>query len=117
MSIISTMDKVDTAKYRINSHRSIAMDFGSLTVLDVHFSDRGTYSCNASNDIAFVTVEADLTVYGELCTHFTITISLYIMYEEVSCNDLCSILCMKSMEAEKGDLSMSLTLLLSSTLL
>ena len=66
MPIISTTDIVDTAKYRINRDRSSTMDFGSLTVLDVHFSDRGTYSCNASNVIAFVTVEADLTVYGEL---------------------------------------------------
>ena len=65
MLIISTMDKVDTAKYRINRDRSSAMDFGSLTVLDVRFSDCGIYSCNVSNSIGSVTAEADLTVHGE----------------------------------------------------
>ena len=64
MLIISTTDMMDTAKYRIN--RGSAMDFGSLTVLDVRFSDRGTYSCNASNNIGSVTAEANLTVQGEL---------------------------------------------------
>ena len=65
MPIISTTDMVDTAKYRINRDRSSVMDFGSLTVLDVRFNDRGTYSCIASNSIGSVTAEANLTVHGE----------------------------------------------------
>ena len=69
MPIISTMDTEDTAKYRINRDRGSGMDFGSLTVLDVRFSDHGTYRCNASNSIGFVTREADLMVHGELYTY------------------------------------------------
>ena len=68
MIIISTTD-MDTAKYRINRDRSSAMDFGSLTVLDVRFSDRGIYSCTAGNSIGSVTAEADLTVYGGYYMH------------------------------------------------
>ena len=55
---------MNTTKYRINRERS-TMDFGSLTVLNVRFSDRGTYRCNASNDVGSVTASADLTVHGK----------------------------------------------------
>ena len=70
MLIISTTDGVDTqsSKYRINLDRGSAMDFGSLTVLDVRLSDCGTYSCNASNSIGSITAEADLTVHGKYFT-------------------------------------------------
>ena len=65
-SIISTTDMMNTSKYGINQQRnSSGTYFGALTVFDVRFSDRGTYSCNASNDIGSETNDADLTVHGE----------------------------------------------------
>ena len=55
----------DTTKYSINRERDNDRSFGSLTVYDVRFSDRGTYTCNVSNSIGSVSSAADLTVHGE----------------------------------------------------
>ena len=66
-SIISTVDNVnDSTKYSINRDRDEERSFGSLTIYDVRFRDRGTYACNASNSIGSVTSAAYLTVHGEL---------------------------------------------------
>ena len=58
---------MDTDKYRINRANGTS-NFGTLTVVNVNFEDRGTYSCNASNEIGFVGASTTLTVHGKLYT-------------------------------------------------
>ena len=65
--IISTSDAGDTSKYQI-IHDSGSDRFGELTVLDVQFSDRGSYNCTAENIIGSETREASLTVHGKSTT-------------------------------------------------
>ena len=43
----------------------LVVGFGELTILDVQFSDRGTYTCTVENIIGFLTREANLTVHGK----------------------------------------------------
>ena len=64
VDIISTSDANDTSKYQII--RDSGSDrFGELTVLDVQFSDRGSYNCTAENIIGSETRGANLTVHGK----------------------------------------------------
>ena len=68
MDIISTSDANDTSKYQI-IRDSGSNRFGELTVLDVQFSDRGTYNCTAENSVGSETSGAILTVHGKI-TYF-----------------------------------------------
>ena len=65
--VLSTNDTADTAKYSINRDRSIPLQFGSLTVSNVQYSDRGVYQCSAISDAGNASASAtlDLTVCGE----------------------------------------------------
>ena len=63
--ILSTSDTSDTAKYVINRDRSPPQQFGSLTVSNVQYEDRGLYQCTAVNNLGSVSVSATLTVHGE----------------------------------------------------
>ena len=64
VDIISTSDAENTLKYQII--RNISNDwFGDLIVLNVQFSDRGTYNCTAENIIGSETRGAILTVHGK----------------------------------------------------
>ena len=64
-SIITTNDTADTVKYSINRDRSVPLQFGSLTVSNVQYSDRGVYQCTAVNYVGSVSASATLTVHGE----------------------------------------------------
>ena len=68
VDIISTSDANDTSKYQI-IRDSGSNRFGELTVLDVQFSDTGTYNCTAENSVGSKTRGANLTVHGK-STHF-----------------------------------------------
>ena len=63
VDIISTTDASDSLKYmlvlELGNNR-----FGELTVLDVQFSDRGTYTCTAENSVGSETRAANLTIHG-----------------------------------------------------
>ena len=63
--VLSTNDTADTAQYSINRDRSIPLQFGSLTVSNVQYSDRGVYQCIAISDAANASASATLTVHGE----------------------------------------------------
>ena len=62
--VISTVDGMNSSKYQINSANG-TMGFGTLTVADVRYEDRGTYACNATNDIGSDFANATLTVHGK----------------------------------------------------
>ena len=64
MDIISTSDANDTSNYQI-IRDSGSNRFGELTVLDVQFSDTGTYNCTAENSVGSETSGAILTVHGK----------------------------------------------------
>ena len=64
MLIISTEYEVELTKYLINHENGIS-SFGTLTVLNVNFDDRGTYSGNASNAIGYVNANTTLTIHGK----------------------------------------------------
>ena len=64
LSIISTAGS-DTDKYQIKQMRGIGAGFGELTVLDVQYEDRGSYTCIAMNSIGTDVSDANLTVHGE----------------------------------------------------
>ena len=66
MNIISTSDAGETmsSKYLI-IRDSGSNRFGELTILDVQFSDRGSYYCTAENIIGSETRGAILTVHGK----------------------------------------------------
>ena len=55
----------DTDKYQIKRMRGIGAGFGELTVLNVQYEDRGTYTCTAMNTIGDDVSDANLTVHGE----------------------------------------------------
>jgi len=63
VSIIDTTSP-DTDKYQIRQMRGIRAGFGELTVLNVQYEDRGTYTCTAMNIIGSDTSDANLTVHG-----------------------------------------------------
>ena len=65
---------MDTTKYRINRANGL-VTFGMLTVVNVNFDDRGTYSCNVSNEIGFAVASATLTVHGKLIVYDTLLCS------------------------------------------
>ena len=67
LPIISTADGEDTEKHSVNRNRDPRNGFGVLTVIDVQYEDRGTYSCMAVNDIGEDMAAANLTVHGEFC--------------------------------------------------
>ena len=66
-STVSIVDTTlpDTAKYQIKRVRGTGTGFGELTILDVHYEDRGTYTCIAMNIIGSDMSDANLTVHGE----------------------------------------------------
>ena len=66
--ILGTNDTLDTAKYSINRDRSIPLQFGSLTVSNVQYSDRGVYQCIVINSVGSASASATLTVHGEWST-------------------------------------------------
>ena len=68
MYLLGTNDTSDTAKYSINRDRSIPLQFGSLTVNNVQYSDRGVYQCIAIISVGSVSASATLTVHGEWST-------------------------------------------------
>ena len=61
--VISTMDGMNTTKYLINTVNG-TVNFGTLTVTDVRYEDRGVYTCNATNEIGSDLANATLTVHG-----------------------------------------------------
>ena len=63
--IISTLGPNTTERYSINTNRGVIAGFGELTISDVRYDDRGTYSCSARNIIGNVSRNATLTVHGE----------------------------------------------------
>ena len=63
--IISTMDNMDTTDYQINRDMNNTDCFGTLTVTDVRYMDRGVYTCNATNEIGSDLANATLTVHGK----------------------------------------------------
>ena len=60
--VIGTNASEDTDKYSIVRDRGEM--FGSLTISDVQYEDRGTYKCTAYNTIGSVSASAVLTVHG-----------------------------------------------------
>ena len=62
--IIQTQDSNDSTKYSINRETGTTR-FGTLTIVNVTFGDRGTYRCNASNEIGYTEASANLTVQGD----------------------------------------------------
>ena len=54
----------DTDNYLIKRTRGIGAGFGELTVLNVQYEDRGTYTCTAMNIIGDDVSDANLTVHG-----------------------------------------------------
>jgi hypothetical protein len=62
--IISTMDSMNTTKYQINTTNGTVY-FGTLTINDVSYVDRGVYTCNATNNIGSDLANATLTVHGK----------------------------------------------------
>ena len=77
--VLSTNDTADTAKYSINRDRSIPLQFGSLTVSNVQYSDRGVYQCIAISDAGNASASATLTVHGEQ-NLFVMTARLYFLH-------------------------------------
>ncbi len=68
LEIIST-DSNDTEKYSVERGREDRGEFGQLTVMNVRYGDRGTYSCAAQNPQGSRTANATLTVHGMLHVH------------------------------------------------
>ena len=62
--IISTTES-DTDKYQVKRMRGTGARFGVLTILDVQYEDRGTYTCTAINSVGSDISNANLTVHGE----------------------------------------------------
>lgn len=62
--IISTRDGMNTTEYQINNNVN-GTNFGTLTVSNVRYADRGVYTCNATNDIGSDLANATLTVHGK----------------------------------------------------
>ena len=58
-----SMVSSNNSKYSIVSDRT-ARNFGELTVRNVVYEDRGTYSCTAANFNGDESAEANLTVHG-----------------------------------------------------
>ena len=63
--LLSTNNVSDTGKYSINRDTSSQHFYGSLTVHNVQYGDRGTYNCTAMNYVGSVSATATLTVHGE----------------------------------------------------
>ena len=63
--IIQTQGSGNSSKYRIN-RESGTTRFGTLTIVNATFGDRGTYRCNASNEIGYAEASANLIVQGNM---------------------------------------------------
>ncbi len=61
LSNIITTSSMSTSKYRILAQ---GMNFGQLTVLNVVYKDRGTYTCTATNTVGSAVDSGSLTVQG-----------------------------------------------------
>ena len=72
--ITQTQDSGNSSKYSINREPR-ATKFGALTIVDATFEDRGTYSCNTSNDIGYTVASANLTIQGETILHAPVNIA------------------------------------------
>ena len=62
IEIIHTQDGGNSSKYSINHESGTTI----LTIVNATFEDRGTYSCNASNEVGQAEASANLTVQGNL---------------------------------------------------
>jgi len=76
----STASIIDTTlpdmdKYQIKRMREIGAGFGELTVLNVQYEDRGTYTCTAMNIIGSDMSDANLTVHGESPSIVSLTLT------------------------------------------
>ena len=62
---IVNINSTNTSKYLIQLDISRS-DYGQLTVLDINYEDRGTYTCTADNYVGRVSDDGILTVQGIL---------------------------------------------------
>ena len=62
-NVIGSTFKNMSSKYIIASDRA-ASNFGQLTVTEVDYEDRGTYTCTAVNSVGQESASAQLTVHG-----------------------------------------------------
>ena len=62
---IVNINSTNTSKYLIQLDISRS-DYGQLTVLDINYEDRGTYTCTAVNSVGQVSDDGILTVQGIL---------------------------------------------------
>ena len=62
---IINISSANTSKYLIQFDTSRS-DYGQLTVLNINYEDRGTYTCTAFNSVGLVSDDSMLTVQGIL---------------------------------------------------
>ena len=62
--IIDTSSPDPTMKYLINDNVN-STSFGTLTITDLQYSDRGMYTCVATNTRGAVSAEATVNVHGK----------------------------------------------------
>lgn len=67
MYLLGTNDTSESSKYSINRNMD-SQQFGSLTVYDIVYEDRGVYQCIAVNSAGRDNVNSTLTVHG-ICIH------------------------------------------------
>ena len=63
LMIATDDDGAGTDKYVIVGDRN-GTEFGRLTVNNVTYEDRGTYTCTAANGVGMVSSSGNLTVHG-----------------------------------------------------
>ena len=62
--ILTTEEAAESKKYSLNRDPSLVSLFGSLTVYNVQYEDRGVYQCTVNNYVDSITAMATLTVHG-----------------------------------------------------
>ncbi len=60
----TTINDTQSSKYLLNSDIKPEATYGSLSVMDVQYSDRGVYQCSLNNTVSTITSSASLTVEG-----------------------------------------------------